>query len=73
MKRMLVGIVLTIVGLVYSAVIFGCSFLASPSSDFLMNLSDYGLGLPFILSFLVMITGLIICIQEGYIYNKEKK
>lgn len=69
-NKMLFGMLLTLIGLVFSAF----SLIYAASNPWIWNDIDGLLGsllgtnmlIPFIVSFVVMIVGLIICFKEAY-------
>ncbi len=66
MKKMILGILLSVIGLVIFSTIFLAVFLIQHTMYWYEEIVSYGLGILFWFSILLMLAGVIICVVETF-------
>lgn len=71
MKKIVLGIMLFMIGLAYSAITFVCATLINRTSDIIRNLEYTGMKEMFFTSLFIMIVGIILVIIEIFSERNE--
>lgn len=66
MKKMILGVLLSVIGLIIFSTIFLAVFLVQHTIYWYEKIVNYGLGLLFWFSIILMLAGIVICVAETF-------